>query len=37
MRPAKNNTDGSMSWIKCAYLGLQIGDSRENLEESDKD
>jgi hypothetical protein len=36
-RPAKKNADGGMNWIMCVYLGLQIGEFRQSLEEIDKD
>jgi hypothetical protein len=35
-RPAKKNADRSMNWIKCVYLGLQIGEFRKSVEEIDR-
>ena len=34
---AKKNADGSMNWIKCVYLGLQLGEFRKNFEAFNKD
>jgi hypothetical protein len=36
-RPTKRNTDEGMNRIECVYLGLQIGEFRQSLEEIDKD